>query len=202
LACDLVFFDNLSLRCLTRVEIEGTKVGIFKKIRKPSIAEQLGKEAGELALNQVKTPFVLTDYLKDAVFNPPHGFFDDLYIKGYCTSFITTMADVGSVTRGRQWSQTEKQSFIISAFTSLVGVSNISSFMTGARENALDAIHQLGTLHANIQIKLLYAPNSLDLTEPIYADAIELSESSDLYDLGTAFNKLTMCQYIESEYLN
>ena len=177
-------------------------MGIFSKIRKPSIAERLGKEAGELAFNQVKIPFALTDYLNDVVFNPPKGFFDDLYIKGYCTSFITSMADVGSAKRGRHWSQTEKQSFIISAFTSLVGVSNISSFMSGARENSLDANHQLGSLHANTQIKLLFAKNSLDLTEAIFADAIELSESSDLYDLGTAFNKLTICQYIESEYLN
>jgi len=173
---------------------------MFKK--KISVSEQLGREAGELALVQLKTPFILTSNLVNGNFTAPIEFFDDAYIKGYATSFISTMADVGSAQLKRRWSEVEKQTFMMSGLEALVGASNVHGFIKNARHTALDTNHKLGSLHANTQIKLMYALNSMDLSLPMFSEAVSLTESTDSYDVVSAFQKVTLCRYIEENYLS
>ena len=176
-------------------------MGLFGRKKKIEISQKLGNEAGELAEKQMMISFALTEHIENGTFNAPVGFYDDLYIKGYCTSFITTMADVGSASLGKRWSESDKYKFLMSGFERLVGLANVQNFITGAREASLSPTHRLGTLHANNQIKLIYTLKAMDLSLPIFNEAVELSESSDLYDVTSAFHVVTLGRHIQENYI-
>ena len=68
-----------------------------------------------------------------------------------------------------------------------------------AKIHSLDVNYKRGHLHATTQVKLsLGITDAID--DPLFEAALEMSKDSDLWDIGTAFNVVTINRYIEKKY--
>ncbi len=54
-------------------------------------AKRRGTETGEAILSILKTCFTATPYFDDMKFQPPERFFDDLYIRGFVSSYSAAL---------------------------------------------------------------------------------------------------------------
>ena len=65
-----------------------------------------GREVGAEGLKLLKNCFEGTRYVQGDDFNPPHDLFDDLYIRGYFTSYFGYIKDFAY--GGEAWSSQRK----------------------------------------------------------------------------------------------
>ena len=76
-----------------------------------------GREVGAEGLKLLKNCFEGTRYVQGDDFNPPHDLFDDLYIRGYFTSYFGYIKDFAY--GGETWSSQRKGEFAQEAMLSI-----------------------------------------------------------------------------------
>ena len=72
-----------------------------------------GEELGESGLTMIKQCFDGSQYLNGEIFSPPSNFFDDLYIRGFLTSWIGYLIEFAF--GGSSWSSQKKGECSIAA---------------------------------------------------------------------------------------
>jgi len=158
-----------------------------------------GIEAGKTTRAQISNAFIGTEYYEKDIFKLPSDIFDDLYIKGYSIGYITALSNFNP---GFVSTEDQKLSYIISAFTALAGwdYPQYKKLQNPeAKIHSLDVNYKRGHLHATTQVKLsLGITDAID--DPLFEAALEMSKDSDLWDIGTAFNVVTINHYIEKKY--
>ena len=154
-------------------------MGWFSK--KISDAEILGSDAGQLARTSVLGEFALTEYHSGGKFTQPSGFFRDPYIVGFLHGYLVTMADVGSATRKKRWTQEEASEFMISAMEAAVGSENVYDFISETRKCKDSVKYKDAYFSANTLIKAIFANGALANDNSLVCEAKILVEERKMF---------------------
>jgi hypothetical protein len=101
---------------------------------------RLGRETGELAIQQLSLPFLMGSRHQSGEFSPPGGFFEDPFVGSYIMSFINTLrvhqlndSDLGNEGRNRYM-----QAALEAADPRLIGTDLSTSWVGNLRKNQSD----------------------------------------------------------------
>lgn len=212
--CGAGSFDHsvkLDVRFILRC-IGGIMFGWFSK--KPSEAKAKGSEAGRFVRAQIEGEFVLSDYIENGELSHPTGFLSDPYIVGFIHGYIIILADVSSAARGKTWSQSEANEFVLSAVETAVGSGSVGEFIKGPRKYKDSSEYNSAYLAANTMVKALYASSALDGDNVLVKKANSLIEDRKEYVaeafpksrkgevIAWAVKEITIKQHIHQRYLS
>ena len=175
-----------------------------------------GKEIGQSALDTiVKKAFIGSQYFDDVNFNPPEGFFDDKYIRGYLTNYVDL--HITFVFNGKSWNTQKKGEFLLEAFNIIdpsrtlfnnhLQMSNDINIVLALRD---DKDFKQGQEDSTTFVGTLYKKLRPDDPDPILAKARHLApklqEQNEFLSIGggdhlpVAVYMLTFYEYVKNNW--
>ena len=177
-----------------------------------------GKEAGSGALTFIEKSFYNSKYHDGMKFTPPHDLFDDMYIYGFCSNFITTILNY--VIGGKKWDYKKKVEFIQEAFYVIDPTGNllnkhleISNDNNLIEELKVDKNFIPGNDAALNLVGVLFGIFKEDDPDPMIIEAKQIADSQEtLYtsigiyndnpnvSIATAVAMLSLFPYVKKEW--
>ena len=141
-------------------------MGWFSK--KPSQAALIGTDAGETARAQLFIPINLS--------NPftPEGLLEDPYVVGFLMGMVYGLADFATARRGKSFSETEKNEFLMAAIEAIVGHERSAGYVSVVRKSNFSKEYEEGRSSGRALILATYAyPALLEEQKAGRADVVQ-----------------------------
>jgi hypothetical protein len=159
---------------------EGAKLSKLEQTSTKNIElPRLGRETGELAIQQLSLPFLLGSHHENGKFSPPNGFFDDPFVGGYIMSFINTFR-VHQL-NDRELSDDDRNRFMQAALEAadprLIGADLSKSWVGGLRNNQSEKNAAAGANAASAIVLAMIGKIDESYPDPLIASARDLARA-------------------------